>query len=137
MTTTTTEPKKRKILMSERPPVRIDVASWPLIAQAGWHSGEHACQANEEALIRVRRREPSPDGPVESHDVLVYGVRESGPGGMPIGYRGRHAGYLLETQVGRAVPTDEIVRAIRRVAGVLDMPELADECIADLPAEDL
>lgn len=128
--------KKLTITLSDRPPVRINAQDWPSIGEAGWFNGKVESQANEVASIRVRQHA---DG-----RTLVYGTRDRGPGGMPIEYRGVAAGYLLDD--GRALPgeskrgpveSEAIVRAIRRVAGVLDLPMLADECIANLPPEEI
>jgi len=123
MTMTTT--KTITITMSDRAPIKVVAADWPVIARADWHSGEHACQANEEAWLKVREHA---DG-----RRIVYADRDSGPGGMALGYRGTAAGYLIGAPNAEA----ETVRAIRRAAGVIDKSELGDECIADLPAEEL
>ena len=136
---------KITIPLSERRPVEIETADWPLIARADWYSGAIECQANEVARVRVREHA---DG-----RTLVYGVREAGPGGMTAGYRATHAGYLLvphasapESMVAgpagplishRDVDPAEIVRAIRRVAGAIGHDDLGSECVADLPAEAL
>lgn len=126
--------KKIKITMSERAPLKILAEDWPVVAEARWHSGELECQANEEAFIRVREHS---DG-----RRIVYSDRDRGPGGMPIKYRGTAGGYLVDALPrdveGRAGGPDEdgTVRAIRRAVGVIGMLELADECIADLPAQD-
>ena len=119
--------KKITIKLSERAPVTIAAKEWPIVARGSWFSGEHECQANEEAFVRIRQHA---DG-----RAVVYGLRDRGPGGMPLSYRGTSAGYLLNANAS----SDEIVRAIRRVAGVLghDLAFLADETIADLPAEAL
>ena len=127
-TTTTTTTKKITVALSDAPPVRVSAEDWPVIASADWFSGAIECQANEVARIKVRQHE---DG-----RTLVYGVRNSGPGGQYAGYRGAHAGYLLG-RTGEATDEDEIVRHIRRVAGAIDRDDLADECIADLPARDI
>ena len=136
---------KLTIPLSERRPVTIDKSEWPLIASADWHAGEHKSQASEVAYLRVRQHA---DG-----RTLVYGDRDSGPGGMRAGYRATHAGYLLvphasapESMVAgpagplishRDVDPAEIVRAIRRVAGAIGHDDLGSECVADLPAESL
>lgn len=135
MTTTTTETKKTiNITMSDRPPVRIVEEDWPIIAEADDHDGQVRVQANTEWRIRVREHA---DG-----RRLVYGSVQAGNGGKPAGWRGAAAGYLIDC---RSIDTDkrldaeseQTVRAIRRVAGVIGRADLADECIADLPAEDL
>jgi hypothetical protein len=133
-TTTTT---KITIALSDAPPVRVSPETWPVVARADWHSGEHECQANEVAAIRVREH--------TSGRRIVYGWIESGPGGMPIGYRKRYAGFMVDhvqrsdglwTQAAN-MRADETVRAIRRVAGVIALECLGAECIADLPVLDL
>lgn len=147
MTDTTTEKKTHKITLSERRPVAIALDDWPVIADAErfWGGSGHACQANEEGFIRVRQHA---DG-----RTLVYCSRHRGPGGMPIDYRGAEGGYLLPTPnrdgFGAESPRrnvhneleptqlDQIIRAIRRCAGIIGADELADECIGNLPAEEI
>jgi hypothetical protein len=128
---------KLKITMSERRPLTIVKADWPLIARADRHDGAVECQANHEWRIAVREHA---DG-----RRLVYGWLTRGNGGVPIHWRGSEGGFLVSpipgpdvegTHVG--VPDDEeTVRAIRRVGGIIDDDKLADECIADLPAEEV
>lgn len=118
---TKTDRKRRTISLTGRAPVEIFVDDWPIIAQADWYSGEHECQANEEAFVKVREHA---DG-----RRIVYGKRDSGPGGMRIGYRGARAGELLA--LGGDTPA-----AIIRVAADIK-PELGQECIEDLPAESI
>jgi len=116
------------VAMSDRAPVRIDPELWPRIAGASRHDGQVECQANHVWYIRVRQHD---DG-----RRLVYGELDSGSGGVHIGWRGASAGFLVDAIDGRP-DTAETVRAIRRVAGVIDDAQLGDECIADLPAERL
>lgn len=135
--------KKITISMSDRPPVSINPKEWPTVAEASGHDGMIRIQANHEWFIRVRKHA---DG-----RALVYGRHEAGNGGAHAGWRDRFAGYLVPAAPRNALgspirmtsdgtahdqPAD-IIRAIRRVAGVLDMPELGDDCIASLPAQDL
>ena len=112
------------ITLSDRRPVEIVRDDWPVVAKSDWFSGQHRSQANEVAWIKVRCHV---DG-----RIIVYGVRESGNGGMPFGYRDTAAGYLVD-------PDDEngLIRSIRRVAGAIGMQGLGDEAIGDLPAESL
>lgn len=121
---TTEEVKKLTIPMSERRPPKIVEADWPVIARAGWFNGEYKFQANYVREIRVREHD---DG-----RRIVYGSYDSGNGGAPIGFRGAEAGYLLPADADES----ETIRAIRRVAGIIDDDKLGDECIADLPAEE-
>lgn len=113
-----------RIPLSGRNPIAIVGHDWQILAYASWHSGKIACQANELAWIRVRQH--APNGTLGSQAV-VYGRRESGPGGMPIGYRDRTAGYLCSVA--------DIPSRVRAVADELDMPELAQEVCDELPPE--
>ena len=120
---TPTAAKRIKITLTNRAPVTIDPAQWGTIANAGWYSGQYECQANEIEFLRVRRHA---DG-----RVIVYGVRESGPGGMPMSYVGARGGELV--LAGRS-----IAAAIQRVGESIDAQESTiSECIAALPAEEL
>ncbi len=140
---TTTEKKTITITMSETAPVKIDVAQWPKIASASRHDGKVEVQANTEWYIAVREHR---DG-----RRLVYGWQQAGNGGRAAGYRGRNAGYLIAPRDGETMrqpgndgplvstyPDDDAtIRAIRRVAGVIEDDELGAECIGDLPAQEL
>lgn len=117
---------KKTVKLSGRPPVTFLEKDWPVTAKASDFSGGsgHACQANEEAWIRVRRHA---DG-----RYLVYGQRDSGPGGTPLGYRGVCAGELVEAG-------DDVVDAIHSVVEEFGegWEQLAAECINSLPAEEI
>lgn len=119
---------KKTVKLTGRRPVTFDKKQWPVIAKASDFKGGsgHACQANEEAWVVVRRHA---DG---RH--LIYGMRDSGPGGMHMGYRGVSVGDLLE-----ASESCDLNTAINEVVeGLGDGWEhLADECIGALPAEDI
>lgn len=121
---TTTTTKRIKVALSDEAPVSINPEEWPIVAEASrWSGGGAECQANETLWLKVREHA---DG-----RRIIYGRRDSGPGGMPIGYRGAHAGFVLA-----ADEQDRTARTVRRVDGVIG-GELADECIAALPARDL
>jgi hypothetical protein len=126
------EAKKVKIAMSERRPLTIVDAEWPIIAQADRHDGgEVKSRANHEWTVRVRE---SSDGMRR----LVYGWVRAGNGGVHAGWRGAEGGFLLSRTALEADEMEaETIRAIRRVAGIIDDDQLGDECIADLPAESL
>lgn len=121
---TTTEKKTIKIAMSEQAPVIVDPEVWGLIADAEWYEGEHKSQANRTARIKVREHD---DG-----RCIVYGSSDSAFRTE----RDEQAGYLVPSKDGQR-DKDEVIRAIRRVAGVIGHAELAADCIADLPAEEL
>jgi hypothetical protein len=116
---------KIKITMSERRPLSIDPKLWPVIAESSWYNGQYEFQANTIRRIKVRRHA---DG-----RTIVYGFQRAGDGGQHVGTRNPEAGFLLSA----GSDPGETVRAIRRVAGVLDDDGLGEECIADLPAEDI
>jgi hypothetical protein len=126
--TTTEAPKKIKIPMSERRPLNISETDWPLIASAEEHDGQVECEANHKWAIRVREHA---DG-----RRLVYGWLRSGPGGVHAGWRGSEGGFLVPP-LGHVPDDDGTIRAIRRMGGIVDDDKLADECIADMPAESL
>jgi hypothetical protein len=123
-TTMTTTEEKLKITMSERRPLSIVKADWPLIAKAEWFNGEHKFQANYLRWIHVREHA---DG-----RRVVYGAYTSGDGGAPLSFRRAEGGFLVA-----AGDEDGTIRAIRRVGGIIDDDKMSDECIADLPAEPL
>jgi hypothetical protein len=125
----------KTIVLTDRPPVRIDTDQWPVIA-TGYsreYDSEHDFQANEtwERHISVRRH--------ANGRMIVY-ARST----YETAYQGAH-GYDYEG--GELLgPEDDPIPAIRRVAhkiGGKDPDEqerwqhLADECIGTLPAEDL
>lgn len=114
-------PKTRTITLTDRAPIRIVESDWPQVAVARWHDGQYESQANRTAHVRVRQHA---DG-----RRIVYGGSTS----QWQGERGTDAGYLLDA------PPDEqrTVAAIHDVAEAVGRPDLADECIADLPAQDL
>lgn len=136
--TTETTPKKITITMSESRPLKIDPAAWPKIASASKHDGRVECEANHEWDIRVREHK---DG-----RRIVYGAYEAGNGGVHIGFRAKHGGFIIDPKTesipgenaSRTVPDEEeTIRAIRRVAGIIGDDAMGDECIGELPAQEL
>jgi hypothetical protein len=130
---------KRTITLTNRPPVRIDEEQWPTLASASYHDfdNQYDFQANRHwrGFVRVRRHD---DGRAIvyakcSLESAFQGERD---------YEAR-AGELLDAD---SATTSDIIAAIRRMHGHIDAepggrPELwallADECIADLPAEEI
>lgn len=129
MNTTTTVTTIR-IPMSEQRPIRIVKADWPSVAYGEDYSGEYDFQAFDGVYIRVRQHA---DG-----RTVVYGEAGDWKGGGRPERENRSAGFLL-------AKGDDVVRAIRRVAGILadtacigDMAHAAARrCISDLPDEEV
>lgn len=111
--------KTRTIPLTDRPPVRIREDLWPTIAVAKDYDSEFECQANRTWALRVRQHQ---DG-----RAVVYGSYET----RWRGERDITAGELLTAG-------DDIPAAILRTAQAIGASDrLAQECIADLPAEEL
>ena len=109
------------VTMTGRPPVRVVKEDWPVIASARDWSGGHEFQAVDQWRITVRQHA---DG-----RTLLYGVHTSAYANVPTIRRGE----LLDPDQRENIPS-----VIAQVAEAIGAPEtLADECIADLPAEDL
>lgn len=119
--------------MSESAPVKIDPDHWPVIAHVDWHDGQIECQALEIAAVKVREHS---DG-----RRLVYGWVKIDPDRERQGSRDVYAGYLVVDQNRQnddpSTLEADTIRAIRRVAGVINHEELGAECIGDLPAQGL
>jgi len=122
MTDTTTEKKKLILPMSERRPLKVDPEQWPVIASASDYDSQHEFQANRKWLIKVRQHA---DG-----RAAVYGMYTT----QFQNERGLEGGFLLTSEEAQTL---DLIRAIRRVAGIIERPELASECVNDLPAEDM
>jgi hypothetical protein len=127
---TTTEPKVRTITMTGRAPIRIREDDWHQVAIAKHWDGEFESQANRSWTVRAREH-------VTDGRVIVSAVYNT---------RWQHeqcaaAGELLDT--GRAPTSDtsgndaDVVAAIIKVCQAIGRPGLADECIADLPPQEI
>lgn len=121
----TTTPKKRTITMTGRPPVSIVENDWPIIASAKWHDGKVESQANRSSWLKVRQHA---DG-----RTLVYGGYDNSWQHE----RDLRAGELLIPDDGRTVDGAQLAAAIRRVAAAVKAEEIADDCIGDLPPDDI
>jgi adenine deaminase len=130
----------RTITLTDRPPVRIDDEVWPLVASAQDedHDGQVRCQANRVSkwFVGVRRHA---DGRAIVYATYRYTSNWHGARG----YSAKHGVLLL---VGAS--TEDVVGAIKSVTADIGGCEcngddnlrwdtLCDECIADLPAEEL
>lgn len=117
-TTEAKERKSRTITLTDRAPVKIWDDEWPIIAEASNHDGQVESQANRRKWIKVREHA---DG-----RRIVYGRYST-----QFQHERDAAGGALTDAAGT-------VAAIRAVADeVIDDAQLGDECIADLPAEEI
>ena len=117
-----------RVVLSDRRPVTIVESDWDTVAHVEDHDGKIACQANTEWHIRVR-------GHADGRRI-VYGCKIPGGGGQYASFREIRAGFIVDAVAGRP-NDDETVRAIRRVAGVIDHDDLGTEAIGALPAESI
>ena len=108
------------ITLTDHPPVRVSEDSWPVTATASTWEGQYEFQAFRRARVSVRQHD---DG-----RTVVYGWHSTD---YPR-ERDSAAGMLLHRDTEGA-----IVEAIRAVAERIGHPELAAECIGDLPPVDV
>lgn len=129
----TTEPKRRTITLTGRPPVRISEAAWPTIAHGGCERADspHSFQSNRTTEVGIRVRQHA-DG-----RAIVYGVYGHETRWQHERSATYRAGMLL-------APGSDLVAAIRQVGAELQdrsVDDLCDAavraCIADLPPVDL
>lgn len=112
--------EKLTITLTGRAPVTVNKEDWPVIATAKWHDGrEIECQSNRRRRVTVRQHE---DG-----RAIVYGVFDSN-------WQGEN-----DVRRGELLGKDaDIPAAIHRVTEAIGGDaDLAEECIADLPAVEL
>lgn len=114
--------KKLTITLTNRPPVSVDTEVWQKVASASDHDNQYECQANRRWDLFVRQCQTEDDD-----RCIVYGVYNTAYQGEP----DRRGGEIVDS-------IEEVPAAVKRVAEYLGFEErLADECIADLPAEEL
>jgi hypothetical protein len=131
---------KRTITLSGRSPITIDEDNWPLIASASdsEHDGQVECQANRKSAWGIKVRQHS-DGRAIINAFYSYSSTYQ----SARDYAARR-GVLLPA----GTTADAICTAIREVAGDMARAEhngddatrwdtLANDCIADMPAEEL
>jgi hypothetical protein len=135
----------RTITLTGRPPVRIDDDLWPLIASASdnEHDGQVECQANRKSkwFVGVRQHE---DGRTLVYATYSYDSHCQGERTFDA-----RRGVMLRPAEDKSASNDELIcAAIRDVCGDIATAEaaegdasrwetLANDCIADMPAEDL
>lgn len=124
--------KTRTITLTDRAPVKIREEEWPEIAGAKDWDNTHESQTNRRWQLRVRQNR-------EDGRTIVYGTYSS----QWQSERGLAAGELLDPPTGSVIDPehwivwDEIPAAIKRVAANCGCDRIADECIADLPAQEI
>lgn len=138
---TTTDKKTTTITLTDRAPVKIVENDWPLVATASDHDNQYDFQANQLWWIRVRQHN---DG-----RTIVYAAHTAGPGGRMQGHRDKKYGELLlpdATHIPGELNDEgyspyyahpDIIQTIKRVGTSAGCDKLIDNCIADLPEEEL
>jgi hypothetical protein len=106
------------ITMTDRPPVKISKKVWTLVAQAKDWDGEYECQANRTWKVSVRQCQRNGDD-----RCIVYGSFYSGWSGEDT----ISAGVINEAP-------QTIKDIVEQIKG---SDSLAQNCIADLPAEEI
>lgn len=113
--------RRRTITLTDRRPVAIDEDEWPVIGSA-YSDASEVLRPSSRAWLKVRQHQ---DG-----RTIVYGGTECTESTM---HRGIRAGVLSD-----AIPTaSELGAHIRRVASLVNASDIAQDCIASLPAEEL
>ena len=140
--------KTRTITLTGRPPVKIVEEQWPVLAEASYHDyeGEYDFQSFRHWRGSIVLRQHA-DGRAIVYAVCTYQTACQNENGYAqrAGELLRPAAFPTGQTVGGA-ETADIIAAIRRVHASIDIVDddhldmwrlLADECIADLPAEEL
>lgn len=129
----------KTIVLTDRPPVRIVAADWPVIARARFEAwdGEFEFQANRTWRGAITVRQHKVDGRVLVYASYGYSTRFQGERDEHLRAGRLLAGYGVCDDI-----TSAIIEAIHAVHREIGEPheqwrELANECIADMPVEDL
>jgi hypothetical protein len=124
---------KRTITLTNRPPVSINEDNWPLIASAkdSDHDNQYECQANQKWkwFVGVRQHK---DGRVIVYATYTHTSQWAGSNDT----YDRQGDYLDY----KAAPMEHIITSIINVCARMEgerWDTLKDDCIADLPAEDI
>ena len=146
----TVQNKKRTITLTNSRPVRISDSDWPILASSDWteHDGQVQCQANRQtwAWINVRQHVDGRTLVYSGYDYSTHFCNESDKT-----YRGGVMVTPTEDEYPIASRTaDNDWTGERVIAAICSVGEqaiehtecdefwrLINECIADLPAEDL
>lgn len=133
-----TRKTRRTITLTGRPPVKIVEDDWPELAEASYYDyeGQYDFQSFRywRGFVRVRQHS---DGRAIIYARCWYDTAYQAERGYS-----QHSGEMLPS----GCTTEDIISAIQRVHGLIDIVDeehrdqwrlLADECIADLPAQEL
>ena len=114
--------KKLTISLTNRRPVTVDTDVWPLVASAKDWDNQYECQANRTWTLLVRQCQTEGDD-----RCVVYGVYTTNWQNES----DKRGGEIVDD-------LDSVPAAVKRVAEYLGFEEqLADACIADLPADEI
>ena len=106
------------ITMTGRPPVRIRKSQWSIIAKADGWEGQYQSQSHRTWHIKVRQKE---------NRYIVYGTHIT----AWTNERDIRVGYLADNM-------EEVLDLIHKVVDEIGGHErMANDCIADLPAEEI
>ena len=127
----TTTPATRTITLTDRQPVTISDADWPSIASAAhdWHEGEFKHQANRHrsGWLRVRLHA---DGRAIVYGRDTYSTVWQGEDDHDL-----RAGVLLAAGADLPAEIRRVAESLIERGGWDGLHEIAQDCIADLPAE--
>lgn len=140
MTTSTDTPsrKTRIITLTDARPVKIYEDEWPVVAKASRHDGGQVeSQANKRWTVVVREHDDGRRIVYGKFSTSWQGGRDAAGGAMIPALRNTN---YQSPDCGRAIgpDNDATIKTIRMVADeVIDDTQLGDECIADLPPEEI
>jgi len=129
--TTKSKDTTRYITLFDRPPVKIDEESWPIVASADdCDDRPHPFQANREWIIKIRQEERVF---ARAPRYLVYGVYTT----RFESENDRRGGYLVD-EPQRDKVMSRVVQAVWDLIERLGFDtQLGNEAIAELPPEEL
>ena len=114
--------KKLTVALTDRRPVAVDVDEWPVVAKATACNSHVESQASRRWMLAVRQCQRDGDD-----RCLVYGKYDT---------QFQNESDLRGGEIVDSI--DDAPEALRRVAEYLDFNHrLADDCIANLPADEI
>lgn len=144
------KPEKLTITLTNRQPVKITKDDWPIVARSEsyWYDSQYDFQANRKKKWSIIVRQHNTDGRTIVYGVYSYSTAFRGESGATVrGGKIITVEGVTEDCVGETAP---IIDAIQEVGNWMmdNIPShraedaevfraLINECIADLPAEEL